>query len=101
MRELITIIFKNKTSKSIINLLEKKKELTVTEIIGFIFGEENIQKKQSIISQTLKYLKKYKIVTGTRQGKEIYYSLNLSNYQRLLKFIDDVSNNFEELMKKL
>jgi len=49
------------------------------------------QQEQSIVSQHLGILREAQLVRTRRDGKLIYYSLNLRNFKRLVKLIQQIS----------
>lgn len=56
-----------------------KKSLTVNEI------SKKAKISQPAVSQHLKVLKSASLVTDTRKGKEVYYSINVAYMAKLLK----------------
>jgi len=73
---------KNKLRQEILNMLEENRRMKVTDI----YVKLNIE--QSITSQHLAILRRAKIVNTERQGREIYYSLNFKQIQKVELFIN-------------
>lgn len=72
--------------RSIIDLLEEHKQMTVTEI--YI----KLRLEQSVASQHLAILRRAGIVNTHRDGKFIYYSLNKVRISEISKIIEDLVN---------
>ncbi|MEI8110277.1 MAG: metalloregulator ArsR/SmtB family transcription factor [Chitinophagia bacterium] len=71
----------HKLRQQIIKLLDETQKMTVTEIYV------KLRLEQSVASQHLAILRRAGIVTTTRDGKFIYYSVN---YQRLAEVVSFV-----------
>ena len=69
----------------IIDLLEERREMTVTDIYIALRVE------QSIASQHLSILRKAQIVDARRNGKYVHYSLNIERMTYLAGVIDTLS----------
>ena len=74
----------HKLRQQLIKLLDERKKMTVTEI----YIEMRIE--QSVASQHLAILRRAGLVTASRDGKFIYYSIN---YKRV-KQINDLAEAF-------
>lgn len=73
----------HKLRQQIIKLLDETQKMTVTEIYV------KLRLEQSVASQHLAILRRAGIVTTTRDGKFIYYSVN---YQRLAEVVSFVES---------
>jgi len=70
---------------TIIDLLSKNGELSVTEI------HERLEIEQAIASHHLRILKSKHIVKVNRVGKNSYYDLLYPDFQKILEILIDVS----------
>lgn len=75
----------HKLRQRIIDLLEERDSLTVTDIYV------NLRLEQSVASQHLAILRRAGIVKSDRDGKYIYYSLNRDRLSQIAGLIDDLS----------
>ena len=75
----------HKLRQSIIDLLEETPKMTVTEI--YI----KLRLEQSVASQHLAILRKAGVVITDRDGKFIYYSLDLDRIGQISKLIEDLA----------
>lgn len=73
--------------KQMLVLIEQKKKITVTEIYDILKLE------QSVASQHLAIMRRAEVVSTTRQGKFIFYSVNK-------KRIEEVTGLVEQLAQK-
>lgn len=72
----------HKLRQSIVNLLEEKEKLTVTEI--YI----KLRLEQSVASQHLAILRKAGVVLTEREGKFIYYKLDKKRLAEIMKLVE-------------
>lgn len=72
----------HKERKSIIDTIETCHPITVTDIMV------RVRIEQSRVSLSLNILRKSEIVTGTRSGKHIFYSINPKYYEICKKIMD-------------
>ena len=72
--------------QEIIQLLEDKGKMTVTEI--YI----KLRLEQSVASQHLAILRRAAILSTIRDGKFIYYSLNKDRIRDISNFVEDIVN---------
>lgn len=72
--------------KKIIELLEKSKNLTVTEIYV------KLRLEQSVASQHLAIMRKEGTLLTKREGKFIYYNVNKKRISHINKLIQDLAN---------
>lgn len=79
---LILRAFNHKLRQQIIQLIDEHQKITVTELYSKLHLE------QSVASQHLAILRKAGFVKTTREGKFIYYSLNMTRIQELIRFTD-------------
>ncbi len=74
----------HKLRQQILQLIDQKGKATVTEI--YI----HLRVEQSVASQHLAILRKAGFVNTTREGKFIYYSINLDRMRALAQFMDQL-----------
>jgi DNA-binding transcriptional ArsR family regulator len=74
----------HKLRQQILQLIDQKGKVTVTEI--YI----HLRVEQSVASQHLAILRKAGFVNTTREGKFIYYSIKLDRIRALTHFMDQV-----------
>lgn len=74
----------HKLRQQIIKLLDENKKITVTELYV------KLRLEQSVASQHLAILRRAGIVTTTREGKFIYYSVNYSRLNEVVGFIKNL-----------
>jgi DNA-binding transcriptional ArsR family regulator len=74
----------HKLRQQIIKLLEEHKKMTVTEIYV------KLRLEQSVASQHLAILRRAGIVVTDREGKFIYYSLNVNRIAEITGFVEDM-----------
>jgi DNA-binding transcriptional ArsR family regulator len=74
----------HKLRQQIIKLLEEHKKMTVTEIYV------KLRLEQSVASQHLAILRRAGIVITDREGKFIYYSLNVQRIAEITEFVEDM-----------
>lgn len=71
--------------KEMMELLEQKRKMTVTEI--YI----KMRLEQSVASQHLAILRKADVLTTERDGKFIYYSLNASRIEEISALVEKLA----------
>lgn len=71
--------------KDIIQLLEEKQKLTVTEIYV------KLRLEQSVASQHLAILRKANLLETERDGKFIYYTINKERFKEVVQLIQDLA----------
>ncbi len=76
----------HKLRQSMIQLLEEGKRLTVTEIYV------KLRLEQSVASQHLAILRRAGVVDTYRDGKYIYYTLNVDRLNELSDLIEKIVN---------
>jgi DNA-binding transcriptional ArsR family regulator len=81
---LILRAINHKLRQQIIKLIDEHEKLTVTEL--YI----KLRLEQSVASQHLAILRKAGFVKTIRNGKFIYYSLNMTRMEELTQFVDDL-----------
>ena len=81
---LILRAINHKLRQQILKLIDEHGKMTVTEIYVKLLLE------QSVASQHLAILRKAGFVKTARDGKFIYYSVNVRRMQDLNKFVDDL-----------
>jgi ArsR family transcriptional regulator, virulence genes transcriptional regulator len=81
---LILRALNHKLRQQIIKLIDEQGKMTVTELYV------KLRLEQSVASQHLAILRKAGFVKTARDGKFIYYSVNISRLQELNKFVDDL-----------
>lgn len=74
----------HKLRQQIIKLLEEHKKMTVTEIYV------KLRLEQSVASQHLAILRRAGIVITDREGKFIYYSLNIHRIAEVTSFVEEM-----------
>ncbi|MFM2387248.1 MAG: hypothetical protein RL660_2005 [Bacteroidota bacterium] len=77
----------HKLRQQIIRLLEQTSHLSVTEIYV------KLRVEQSVASQHLAIMRKAGYLTTTRDGKNIYYSINKNKLQSLMDHITMIIDN--------
>ena len=75
----------HKLRQSMIDLLEKSKRLTVTEIYV------KLRLEQSVASQHLAILRRAGVVKTERDGKFIYYSLNKGRISEIVSLVEELA----------
>ncbi len=75
----------HKLRQQIVKLVDENKKLTVTEI--YI----KLRLEQSVASQHLAILRRAGIVKTTRDGKFIYYSVNASRIDEIMKCVESLT----------
>lgn len=78
----------NPLRKRLIDFLLKNETATVTNIIF------NLREEQTIISQHLNILRKAKIVTFLKKGKNVYYFLNTTRVAEIQRSLEGL---FDEI----
>lgn len=85
--------FSHPLRSKILNLLLAKPEgSSVTDIYTApVMRQGKRQLEQSVCSQHLQWLRKYKLVTTTRNGKQIIYSINREMVAKTGSLISDLA----------
>lgn len=76
----------HKLRQQILKLIDDHGKITVTELYV------KLRLEQSVASQHLAILRKAGFVTTTRDGKFIYYSVNVDRMKDLHKFVEQLLN---------
>jgi len=71
--------------KSLVSMIEEKRKVTVTEIYT------SFKIEQSVASQHLAILRKANIVTTTRDGKFIFYSVNKKRIAEITALVEELA----------
>ena len=71
--------------KEIMELIEEKKQMTVTEI--YI----KLRLEQSVASQHLAILRRADVLTTDRDGKFIYYSINSKRMEEIAALVEKLA----------
>jgi len=74
----------HKLRQQIIKLLDESQKMTVTEIYV------KLRLEQSVASQHLAILRRAGIVTTTRDGKFIYYSVHYQRLAEVVRFVESL-----------
>lgn len=74
----------HKLRQQIVKLVDEKKKITVTEI--YI----HLRLEQSVASQHLAILRRAGIVKTVRDGKFIYYSVDVKRAAQIMKCVEDL-----------
>lgn len=80
---LILRALNHKLRQQILKLLDERRKMTVTEI--YI----ELRLEQSVTSQHLAILRRANLVSATREGKFIYYSINYKRVKEVNSFVED------------
>ena len=75
----------HKLRQQIVRLIDENKRLTVTEIYV------RLRLEQSVASQHLAILRRAGIVTTSRDGKFIYYTVNLDKVRQIIKCVEEAT----------
>lgn len=76
----------HKLRQQILKLIDENEKMTVTDLYV------KLRLEQSVASQHLAILRKAGFVKTTRDGKFIYYSVNVSRMKELNKFVEELLN---------
>ncbi len=76
----------HKLRQQILKLIDENEKMTVTDLYV------KLRLEQSVASQHLAILRKAGFVKTTRDGKFIYYSVNVSRMEELNKFLEELLN---------
>ncbi len=76
----------HKLRLQILKLIDERKSIIVTELYV------TLRIEQSVASQHLAILRRANVVNTKRDGKKIYYSVNYSRSQQLVKVADEIIN---------
>lgn len=76
----------HKLRQQILKLIDENGKMTVTELYV------KLRLEQSVASQHLAILRKAGFVNTDRDGKFIYYSVNVDRLKELNKFVDELLN---------
>lgn len=74
----------HKLRQQILKLIDEEGKMTVTELYV------KLRLEQSVASQHLAILRKSGFVNTTRDGKFIYYSVNVNRMKELNKFVEEL-----------
>lgn len=74
----------HKLRQQMIKLIDDRKQITVTELYV------KLRLEQSVASQHLAILRRAGIVSTTRDGKFIHYSVNYARLAEVVKFVDEL-----------
>lgn len=85
MKKAILILraLNHKLRQQILKLLDERRKMTVTEI--YI----ELRLEQSVTSQHLAILRRANLVSATREGKFIYYSINYKRVTEVNRFVEE------------
>ena len=75
----------HKLRQQIIKLIDDNKRITVTEIYV------KLRLEQSVPSQHLAILRRAGIVKTTRDGKFIFYTVNVEKVKQIMDFVEDLT----------
>lgn len=70
--------------KEILQIIDQKKKITVTELYT------RLRIEQSLASQQLGLLRKAGVIEATRDGKYIYYSVNTKRIGEIARFVEQL-----------
>ena len=76
----------HKLRQQILKLIDENEKMTVTDLYV------KLRLEQSVASQHLAILRKAGFVKTTRDGKFIFYSVNVSRMKELNKFVEELLN---------
>lgn len=76
----------HKLRQQMVKLIDEQGKMTVTELYM------KLRLEQSVASQHLAILRKAGFVKTDREGKFIYYSVNVNRMQELNKFVEELLN---------
>ena len=74
----------HKLRQQMIRIIDEKGKITVTELYNILHLE------QSVASQHLAILRKAGFVKTTREGKFIYYAVNIERIKEVNRFVDNL-----------
>ncbi len=74
---------------SVVDLLGRKEKLSVNEIC------EQLQTEQSLTSHHLNIMKMNGIITGKREGKNVYYQLKEKDVLKVINCLENCECNFQ------
>ncbi len=83
---LILRAINHKLRQQMLKLIDEQGKITVTELYV------KLRLEQSVASQHLAILRKSGFVKTSRDGKFIYYSVNVSRIEELNQFVDQLLN---------
>lgn len=83
---LILRAINHKLRQQMLKLIDEQGKITVTELYV------KLRLEQSVASQHLAILRKAGFVKTSRDGKFIYYSVNVSRMEELNQFVDQLLN---------
>ena len=84
---LILRAINHKLRLQILKLIQSEEKISVTEIYV------KLRLEQSVVSQHLAILRRAGFVTTTRDGKFIYYNINYSRLEYVVKIVDELLKN--------
>ncbi len=73
----------HKLRQQIVKLIDERRKITVTEIYV------ELRLEQSVASQHLAILRRAGLVTASRDGKFIHYSVNYKRLKEINRFVED------------
>lgn len=74
----------HKLRQQMLKIIDEHEKITVTELY------QKLMLEQSVASQHLAILRKAGFVKTSRDGKFIYYSVNLNRVQEINRFVNDL-----------
>ncbi|HRI21727.1 MAG TPA: metalloregulator ArsR/SmtB family transcription factor [Panacibacter sp.] len=80
---LILRALNHKLRQQIVRLLDERRKVTVTEIYV------ELRLEQSVASQHLAILRRAGLVSASRDGKFIHYSINYKRLKEINRFVED------------
>jgi len=83
---LVLRAFNHKLRQQMLKQIDEQGRMTVTELYV------TLRLEQSVASQHLAILRKAGFVTTSRDGKFIYYSVNVSRMEELNQFVEELLN---------
>jgi DNA-binding transcriptional ArsR family regulator len=83
---LLTRALEHELRKKMVNLLAVQKKMTVTELYV------KLKVEQSVASQHLAVLRRSGVVSAERNGKNIYYTLNKSQLDKIAAFVSQIAD---------
>ena len=81
---LILRALNHKLRQQIVKMLDDKSKVTVTEIY------QHLKLEQSVASQHLAILRRVGIVKTQREGKFVYYNINLDRLDQIQKVVEEL-----------
>lgn len=81
---LILRALNHKLRQQIVKMLDDKSKVTVTEIY------QHLKLEQSVASQHLAILRRVGIVKTQREGKFVYYNINVARLDQIQKVVEEL-----------